>query len=273
MNATHRVGAAVATVISLVAFGAFIGSSASGGGAVPNADAASSARAPRAAVTPNLEGTYLPVTPCRIVDGRKALGVIPADGLRSYEVRGTTGFVEQGGKSGGCGIPTSATSVNITVTIVSPTGGGFLRAWPQGQGEPDATLMNYVGGQSLTTTAPLKLGATTEAKDMRFKTYANDAMLVIEVQGYYASQIQASINADGTISTGSPRVLSSVKNSVGTYTLTIDREVSSCAADANADGGGTFILNAYTGSNTVTIYSYQPTGAPTDVFFTATVLC
>jgi len=277
VNRTTRIAMAVASVVGLAAFGTVAGSSASGQDAIPSADSATSAAsgsAPRAIITDKVEDVYVPVTPCRIVDGREALGVIPAGGNRSYEVRDTSGFVPQGGKSGGCGIPKSANAVTFTVTVVSPAGGGFLRAWPQGKSEPNATLMNFVGGQSQTTTAPLALGAASEAKDLRVKSDASAAMLVIDVQGYYAPQIQASIDAAGAVEDGTARVLSSTRTSTGNYQVTIDRSVTGCVVSSQPNGSGTFIVNGSASGNKVFASAYNTsTGALTNMFWQLTVTC
>lgn len=274
MNRKTRIGLAAASVMAFVAFGTLAGSVASSQEA-PGADAPAAAPDTKAVDLTNLENTYVPVTPCRIVDGREALGVIPAGGNRSYEVRGTTGFVPQGGKSGGCGIPTYATAVTFTVTVVNPVGSGFLRAWPQGLSEPNATLMNYVGGVSQTTTAPITLGAASESKDIRFKAYGNDAMLVIDVQGFYAPQIRGQVELGGTLTSSTSRILSSSRPATGQYSVTIDRNVSTCSANATPDGSGNFLASAVTGSgNTVTVYTYDAdTGTATNIRFTLSVTC
>lgn len=273
MKRTTRIGVAAASVVAFVAFGTLAGSVASSQSA-PGADAPAPAPDTKAVITSGLENTYVPVTPCRIVDGREALGVIPAGGNRSYEVRGTTGFVPQGGKSGGCGIPTAATAVTFTVTVVNPEGSGFLRAWPQGQSEPNATLMNYVGGVSQSTTAPLTLGAISESKDIRFKAYGNDAMLVIDVQGYYAPQIQATVGIAGGLTNNTSRVLSSSRPSTGQYTVNVDRNVTNCSASATPNGSGSFIASAVPNGNAVTVYTYRTdTGAATNITFRLTVTC
>jgi hypothetical protein len=272
---TTRIGVAAASVMAFVAMGTLGGSVASGQDGSSSADQPAPAVDTKAVDTINLEDTYVPVTPCRIVDGRQALGVIPAGGNRSYEVRGTTGFVPQGGKSGGCGIPTYATAVTFTVTVVNPGGSGFLRAWPQGLSEPNATLMNYVGGVSQTTTAPITLGAASESKDIRFKAYGNDAMLVIDVQGFYAPQIRGRVEIDGSLTSSTSRILSSSKTGTGIYQVNVDRDVLGCAASATPDGSGNYIASAVPQSgNKVIVYTYAPaTGTATNIRFMLSVTC
>ncbi len=58
-------------------------------------------------------------------------------------------------------------------------------------------------------------------------------MLVIDVQGFYAPQIQATVNLDGTLGDHTSRVVSSSRPATGQYTVTVDRNVSGCVASAN----------------------------------------
>lgn len=275
MKVTPRAAFAAASTVALLAVGAFVGTSAFGqdAGASNDAGTAVAPGPAPAVVTSPLEDTYVPVTPCRIVDGRKALGVVPAGSVRSYEVRGTTGFVPQGGTSGGCGIPTYATAVTFTVSVVSPSGGGFLRAWPEGKAEPNATLMNIVAGQSQTTTAPIALGANSLSKDLRVKSYAANSMLVIDVQGYYAPQIQAHVEIDGSLTSGSPRVVSSSRTSTGVFQLVLDRNVDGCSSNASPDGSGGYIASAYTSGNKVTVTTYNLAGTAVSIRFMVHVAC
>lgn len=94
-----------------------------------------------AAGRPPSVSLYVPATPCRVVDTRVAGGQVPANGQRTWQVTGTTGFAPQGGTA--CGVPTGATAVEATVTAVGPSTTGFLRIWPAGGPVPTATILNY----------------------------------------------------------------------------------------------------------------------------------
>ena len=91
---------------------------------------------------------YTPVTPCRVFDTRSSTaGILVGDTQRNFFVAGNTGFANQGGNSGGCGIPYGpATSVMINFVAVAPTGAGNLRAWAVANPQPAAPLaavMNF----------------------------------------------------------------------------------------------------------------------------------
>jgi hypothetical protein len=57
-----------------------------------------------------------------------------------------TGFVPQGGNSGGCGVPTSAIAVRVSVTTTQSAGAGYLIGWPFGQPQPNANFATYNAG-------------------------------------------------------------------------------------------------------------------------------
>ncbi len=94
---------------------------------------------------------YTPVTPCRVFDTRNSVaGILAGDTQRKFFIagEGTTRFTNQGGNSGGCGIPFgSATAVMINFAAVTPTGAGNLRAWASSDNlrsvAPFAAAMNY----------------------------------------------------------------------------------------------------------------------------------
>jgi hypothetical protein len=146
------------------------------------------ASAMTASVAPRATSTFVPVTPCRIVDTRVRGGAFARDAQRSYAVTGTgTAFAAQGGRSGGCGIPSGARAVEATVSVVDPSRAGYTRVWPAGQGMPTATFLNFVPRESRTNTGALPL-ATTGAKQITLRNFGATADYVIDVQGYYADR-------------------------------------------------------------------------------------
>jgi hypothetical protein len=129
---------------------------------------------------------YLPIVPCRIVDTRVAGGRVGANATRAFTVTGTgSAFAAQGGKAGGCGIPTTAVAVEAAITAVSPTAAGFLRAWPAGSPAPTATFLNFAKGTSTTNAGSLAI-ATTGTQHLQVRNASAGANhFVIDVQGYY----------------------------------------------------------------------------------------
>lgn len=173
--------------------------------------------------------TYVPLTPCRIVDTRVAGGKISAHQTRSFAVSGDTGFPAQGGHSSGCGIPTTATAVSISIIAVSPTSGGYLTAWPAGAAQPLASVLNFGSGASTNT----GLTVSITSADPALSVYLGSAAavdVVIDVYGYYEPQTHLIILADGTVWYGNGTHVTGVTHTSGSgfYNLTFDRSLAGC---------------------------------------------
>ncbi|HEY3629325.1 MAG TPA: hypothetical protein VGL21_00445 [Jatrophihabitantaceae bacterium] len=179
-----------------------------------------------------IESKYTPITPCRIVDTRQAVGRLAANATRSYYATGTFGFSPQGGVSGGCGIPTAATAIQVTVTAVSATGPGYLRAYPANASAPNATFLNYTNAFNTSGSGSVTLG-TGGGYHFKVTNYARATHLVVDVQGYYIKPMWALIAPDGHLIKGS-RATQLPKSSAGFYSVAFDRDISGCALTATS---------------------------------------
>jgi hypothetical protein len=138
---------------------------------------------------------YTPVTPCRVFDTRSSTtGILVGDTQRNFYVSGAIGFTDQGGTSGGCGIPLgAATAVIINFTAVTPTAGGFLRAWAVANPQPVApfaAIMTYSQDIVVLTTGvtvPICDAAATScaAGDLRLQANYGSVHVVGDVVGYF----------------------------------------------------------------------------------------
>ena len=54
--------------------------------------------------------------------------------------------------------PAGASAVYANITVVSPTGEGFLTAWPAGGNVPDVSNLNFTAGEIIPNMAILGLG-------------------------------------------------------------------------------------------------------------------
>jgi hypothetical protein len=276
-----RTMAAVAAVSAIAVTGLSVGLATAGDDPTvqtPSQASASTADASPAAVIGNSEPSFVPVDPCRIADTRAAGGIIVPGSARSFEVRGTTGFVPQGGKSGGCGIPDSATAVEMTVHAVSTAAKGFLRAFPFG-GTPSATTVTYPGGIDLSNTGALPLCVSGCTKDLSIRSFLNGSHVVLDVVGYYAPPMWATVNEDGTLADGS-RVVSQAKVGTGTYEVIFDRNLTECAYTATSrvatvsDGDNMVSVDARLGNaNGVFVWVETDGGATEDAPFYVAVHC
>ncbi len=266
---TAAVAAATALVLVASASGAQSGPSPS---AAPPTQELPASAGTRGIPPTFTEDAHVALTPCRIVDTRIAGGPIGGGAIRNFHVRGAGGFPGQGGKAGGCGIPQSATSVTAAITVVSPAGTGFLRAWPFGQAEPTATLLNFQGGVNITNSTDLTLGGGAAA--IRVKPSAT-THVVIDVLGYYAPPIHAMVASDGSLSSNTSRVVSSVRTGTGTYEITVDRNLTGCSAVASTWPAQNHAGAYVSGSK---IYAYTTNGAVTppaaaDLYWYLSVHC
>ena len=121
----------------------------------------------------NQGGTFVPVTPGRLVDTRDGTG-------------GVVGPIGQGvsfsaALAQGGSIPTNASAVVVNVTSANSTSPSFLTAWPSGFGRPTASVSNPRPGVPVPNQAYLKLGP-----DGRLDVFNNSGStdVVIDVFGY-----------------------------------------------------------------------------------------
>lgn len=172
------------------------------------------------------EALYVPLSNCRIVSTGVAGGRIPNGSSRNFQVTGTAGFPAQGGTTGGCGIPVTATAVSARLTSFGALGNGAFIAFPTGTPTGQGTLY-YAKGVNVTTGANLQIGAGGK---ITIKNVAGPAFTAIDVNGYFVPQLNAFVASDGTLTfTSGGRAVSSTHESTGNYVVTFDRDVSTCA--------------------------------------------
>ena len=277
MKRLKIVAVTVAWAVTIVAVGMTATSWASNRSAAPPAGAVPHA-GPHTVFPPSrLEAVYDAITPCRIVDTTHGGGSLSNGVSRSFFVGGTTGFAPQGGKSGGCGIPVGATAVSAIVTAVNTVAHGYLRAYPSGSPEPNATILSYAQGGSTGTGATISIDKTT-ANSLRVTNHGGPAGLIIDVTGFYAPQIEAHILSNGALFAGSSRIVSASRDSTGAYTLTIDSDVEYCAPTVTPYLGDVY-GTAYTQNGVhvhVFLWTLDPTthaSVATDSNFWITVEC
>ena len=84
--------------------------------------------------------SFFPLTPCRVIDTRNAVGPnggpsLAANTIRNFPIINVNG----------CGVPNTAKAVAFNFTTVGPTEGGDLRIWPYNSPVPLASVINFSG--------------------------------------------------------------------------------------------------------------------------------
>jgi trimeric autotransporter adhesin len=151
---------------------------------------------------------YFSVAPCRIVDTRVINSSLLVNSTRSFRARGTD-FSSQGGTTGSCNIPTSATSVFFNFTVTGAQASGYLAVFASSQFTfttsptsnsgitvlpflplsstinyaPSSTVPSVANGIALPICNADPLICTT---DFSVATTQGTTDLVVDVVGYYA---------------------------------------------------------------------------------------
>jgi hypothetical protein len=117
---------------------------------------------------------FYTLAPCRLIDTRDADG--PRGGPALVAMQPRTFAI-----AGTCGVPASAWSVALNVTVVAPAAAGHLTLYPGGTPRPLASSLNFAAGVTRANNASMPLD---DAGNMAvFSTHG--AHVVFDVTGYY----------------------------------------------------------------------------------------
>ncbi len=248
MKTRVRVTAALFAAGGLLLFG-LTAASASNNAKAPDLSKLTAARAAKASLVGNppakTESVFVPITPCRIADTRIAGGALSSGSARGFYVRGTAGFNTQGGKVGGCGVPSSATGVTANVTIPAASGGGYMIGWPYGTTTPHSNFVTYPAHQTVTVNPTFTLATGGADPSLAIRNQGHTAHVVIDVTGYYAPQLAGMVSSSGGIYNNSGRMLSATHVGTGIYKVTWDTDVTYCTPTVTAYSGANVYASAY----------------------------
>jgi hypothetical protein len=122
-------------------------------------------------------GTYVPLSPSRILDTRSNGGPIGPAATRSLQINGPQGV------SGIPGLAT-ATAVVVNVTVTGGTTGGYLTAFPGGTAQPLASNLNFTKGETVPNLAIVQLGPTGA---LSFYNSSGSTQVIVDLQGYFTA--------------------------------------------------------------------------------------
>ncbi|MFY2762641.1 hypothetical protein [Arenimonas sp. MALMAid1274] len=134
---------------------------------------------------------FVPVTPCRLFDTRLAGGQIAANTTRSFDVTAVSDYAFQGGSAtncGGVGAAGSFAAAAINFTVVTPSGAGYITAFPFGGSQPLAATVNYASGAIVGNYAVVKLDQGASANELSVYSFAA-THLVADIVGYYTEVV------------------------------------------------------------------------------------
>lgn len=114
------------------------------------------------------------VIPCRVLDTRLSTALV-SQVPRSFPVAGL------------CGVPATARAVVLNVTVVSPSGPGFVALWPADLPMPMTSVINFSAGQTRANNAIVELARDGGGDIAAQALVGGDGTvhLVLDVSGYF----------------------------------------------------------------------------------------
>ena len=119
---------------------------------------------------------FMPITPCRLVDTRSAPGLFGGPAMvggasRSFPLP----------QSPNCGVPATARSYSLNVTVIPSTPLGYLTVWPTGEAQPVVSTLNSPDRRVKANAAVVPAGAGGAVS-----VYVSDTTdMVIDIDGYF----------------------------------------------------------------------------------------
>ena len=131
----------------------------------------------------------IPVTPCRVVDTRKASGPFGGPAIRGQISRA---FAIA---NGACGIPSKAVAYSLNVTAVPHASLGYLTAWATGTSQPRVSTLNSLDGRIKSTAAILPAGVGGAISVFAGMDSAFTTEVVLDINGYFVAAVDSSSQA------------------------------------------------------------------------------
>ncbi len=174
---------------------------------------------------------FFPLQPCRIADTRGAAGNLGGPFLTGGATRNFPVL------SSGCNVPPNAQAYSLNFTAVPRGPLSFFSAWPTGQAQPNASVLNAFTGTVTANAAIIQAGT-----DGNIATFgSNNTDLIIDITGYYAP----ATTGGNYFYTLSPCRVADTRNPIGALPLTgattVNVTTSGCQSPASAKA---FALNA-----------------------------
>jgi hypothetical protein len=121
-----------------------------------------------------LPSSFYTLSPCRLLDTR-----IPAQGPAISD-----GSSREITFAGNCGIPSTATAVSLNLTIVNPSGAGYLALYPEIGVAPSTSTINFRAGQARANNAVMALNQSVMTVFCAIPS-GGSVDYIIDVNGYF----------------------------------------------------------------------------------------
>ncbi|MGW7432110.1 hypothetical protein ACWGIN_21485 [Streptomyces sp. NPDC054861] len=202
-------------------------------------------------------GTYVPITPTRIMDTRSGLGVpqgkLGAGGWARLKVAGAAGLPSL-----------TVASVVLNVTATNPTASSFVSVYPDGTPVTSASNLNFKAGRTVSNL--VKVPVVNGYVD--FYNKSGEVDLVADIAGYYSSR-----SGGSTYQTVTPRRLMDTRAGLGVPKTKVGAGGTVTLA-VSEPGATAAVLNVTatnpTASSFVSVYPYGTTRtAASNLNFTA----
>jgi Beta-propeller repeat len=123
----------------------------------------------------SLGSGFYPLPPCRVIDTRGAAGPLGAPALaagarRTFDVAGT------------CGIPATARSLSVNVTVTQAAAAGNIRLFPAGTPAPSTSAMSFPASQSRGNNAVVRLAGASFTVELDAPAGTD---FILDVNGYF----------------------------------------------------------------------------------------
>ncbi|KGN37643.1 hypothetical protein [Knoellia subterranea] len=137
------------------------------------------AAAPPTQAVPTTPGAFRSLQPARLLDTRTGIGAaavkIPARGTLRLQVTGR----------GGVGATGTVSAAVLNVTVVAPSASGYITAYPDGAGRPNASNVNFGSNQTIANLGAVRVG--TNGRVAFYNGSEGSIHLLVDVSGYYLS--------------------------------------------------------------------------------------
>lgn len=124
--------------------------------------------------TNSATGAFVPVTPSRLYDSRKAAGPLAAGGELTLQPSQTDSA-----------LPSTAAAYVYNVTVTGPTASGYIEAYPAGISRPTAWNVNFAAADTTANGAVAEAGS--QGSDTFYNGSTGTVQLIVDAFGYFTS--------------------------------------------------------------------------------------